>query len=385
MGEIKNVVFFIGSLQAGGTEAKLARNFLPILKNRGKINPKLLLLQNRGEFLDILPHDIEKICLNETAGTNIFSVIPKFIRAVAELNADVVVSCMWYPAIISYVAKKYKRMPYTHIVHDTTNMTEYVRHEFVNEKYTWLKIHCMKLAYRDADSIIVVSKGEKNDLVKNFGIPENLIRVIYNPMNSESIRKMAEEDVDILFGKNTIVTVGRLIFSKGHDILLKAFQKVRQYLDCTLLVLGNGGEKEKLVSLSKSLGIYDDVTFLGFHHNPFKYMKRAQVFCTATRYEGLGNAIIEAMVLGLPVIATDCHSGPGETLDNGKYGILIPPEDHRALAEALRKVLTDSSFRASLSALSLQRAKDFDLETSLSQWERIILSETCPNEENRYG
>jgi glycosyltransferase involved in cell wall biosynthesis len=370
---MEKVIFFIGSLQAGGTEAKLARNFLPFLKSRGKIIPKLLLLQDRGEFLDVLPNDIEKICLNETASTNILNIIPKFSRAIAELNADVVISCMWYPAIISYLTKKYKRMPFKHIVHDTTNMTEYVRHEFIKERYKWLKIHYMKLAYKDADSIIVVSRGEKEDLVKNFSIPENLIQVIYNPMDIERIRKMAEEDVDIPFEKPTIVSVGRLIYSKGYDILLKAFQKVRHHIDCKLLVLGTGEEKEQLLSLSKALNISEDVTFLGFHHNPFKYMRRAQVFCTATRYEGLGNAIIEAMVLGLPVIATDCHSGPGESLDNGKYGILVPPENPDAIAEALITVLSDNKLRETLSDLSLKRAKDFDLETSLKQWEDVIL------------
>jgi len=370
---MKKVVFFIGSLQAGGTEAKLARNFLPFLRSRGKIIPKLLLLQDRGEFLDILPNDIEKICLNETAGSNIVNIIPRFSRAIAELNADVVISCMWYPAIISYLTKKYKRMPFKHIVHDTTNMTEYVRHEFINEKYKWLKIHYMKMAYRDADSIIVVSKGEKEDLVRNFNIPDDLIRVIYNPMNSKKIREMADDIVDIPFEKPTIVSVGRLIYSKGFDILLRAFQKVRQQIDCQLIILGAGEEREKLIAMSSALGMHENVLFLGFHHNPFKYMKRAQAFCTATRYEGLGNAIIEAMILGLPVIATDCHSGPGESLGNGQYGILVPTQNPDAIADSLIRVLSDGVLRAKLSDLSLQRAKDFDLETSLKQWEDVIL------------
>ena len=102
-------------------------------------------------------------------------------------------------------------------------------------------------------------------------------------------------------------------------------------------------------------------------------MRKALLFCTATRYEGLGNAIIEAMALGLPVIATDCRSGPGETLKNGEYGILVPPENPEAIAEAIIKVLSDSQLRKRLSDLSLKRAEDFSPEKALSQWEDIVL------------
>ena len=222
---MKNVIFFIGSLQAGGTEAKLARNFLPLLKSRGKMNPKLLLLKDQGEFLDVLPDGIEKHNLNETADTNLVKVIPRLREALLEMKADVVVSCMWYPAIISYLTRKYGRLKFRHIVHDTTNMTEYVKYEFRQEKYKWMKLHLMRKAYSDAENVIVVSQGERDDLVENFAIPGNSIKVIYNPIVIEQICRMSEEMADIPRDKPIIVSVGRLIFSKGFDILLKAFRK----------------------------------------------------------------------------------------------------------------------------------------------------------------
>ncbi len=369
----KNVVFFIGSLQAGGTEAKLARNFLPLLKKRGKVNPKLLLLQERGEFLDVLPEDIERVSLNENANTNLIRIIPRVKKALSELKSDVVISCMWYPAIISYLLRKLRLYDFRHIVHDTTTMTEYIKYEFNTEKHKWLKIYLIKRAYSDAELVTVVSEGEKEDLIKNFNINDKLIQAIYNPIDLEKIRQMAEEDVDITYDKPTIVSGGRLIYSKGFDILLKAFRKVKNHIDCRLLILGKGEERENLISLSESLNLGKDVAFLGFHPNPFKYMKRATLFCTATRYEGLGNTIIEAMVLGLPVIATDCRSGPGETLDGGKYGILVPTEDPDAVADALINILKDKDFRETLSKLSLKRAQDFSLEALMKQWEDVIL------------
>jgi len=370
---MKNVIFFIGSLQAGGTEAKLARNFLPHLKQRGNVNPKILLLRERGEFLEALPEGIEKLSLNEKANTNLVQMIPRFRDALVKLKADTVISCMWYPAIIPYLTRKLGLADFRHIVHDTVNMTEYIKDHFVHERYRWIKIHLTKKAYCDAEGVIVVSKGEKEDLIKNFGIPGNQVSVVYNPVNREAIEKLSAEDAGIDFGEPLIVTAGRLVHQKGMDILLRAFRKVRDVTASKLLILGSGEKREELVSLAESLNLSEDVIFLGMQMNPFKFMRKAAVFCLASRYEGLGNVILEAMALGVPVIVTDCPSGPSEIIEGGRYGILVRPEDPGAIAEALLRVLSDRGLRETLSNLSFERAQDFSLDASLSQWEEIIL------------
>jgi len=370
---MKNVIFFIGSLQAGGTEAKLARNFLPHLQRRGNVNPKILLLRERGEFLDVLPKGIEKLSLNEGANTNVVRIIPRFRDAMAKLKADMVISCMWYPAIISFLARKLHLSDFTHIVHDTVNMTEYIKDHFVHERYRWIKVYLTKKAYCDAEAVIVVSKGEKEDLIKNFGIPGGTISVVYNPIDGETITKLSVEDAGIDFDVPLVVTAGRLVQQKGMDILLRAFRKVRDVIASKLLILGSGEKKEELVSLAASLNLSEDVKFLGMQMNPFKFMRKAAVFCLASRYEGLGNVILEAMSLGVPVIVTDCPSGPSEIIGDGRYGILVRPEDPGAIAEALLRVLSDRGLQETLSSLSFERAQDFSLNASLSQWEEIIL------------
>ena len=370
---MKNVVFFIGSLQLGGTEAKLARNFLPLLKKRGKVNPKLLLLQERGEFLNVLPDGIEKLSLDESMNTNLVRIIPRFRDALVKLKADTVISCMWYPAIISYLTGKLGLARFNHIVHDTVNMTEYIKDHFAREKYRWLKIYLTKKAYCDADVVIVVSQGEKDDLIQNIKISEKKIIVVYNPLDQVRIAELSAEDVEIHFEMPLVVSAGRLVYQKGFDILLTAFRKVRDIMAARLLILGAGEKKEELISLAQSLHLQDDVIFLGMQENPFKFMRKSEVFCLASRYEGLGNVILEAMALGVPVVVTDCPSGPAEIVENGKYGILVPSENADALAEALIRVLEGNKLRAGLSELSLKRAKDFDLETSMKQWEDVIL------------
>lgn len=372
---MKNSVFFIGSLQLGGTEAKLARNFLPQLKARQNLNPKLLLLQERGEFLSIVSKEIETLSLEETSNTNLINILPRFRDALKRLNADVVISCMWYPAIVSYFAKKFLGADFKHIVHDTVNMTEYIKDHFINERFKGLKLYLIKKAYKDADAIIVVSYGEKDDLVENFDIPSKKIHTIYNPLNAQLISQMASDDYGLEIKSPLIVSTGRLVYQKGFDILLRAFKKVREQIQCRLLIIGDGEKKDELCELAKSLNISNDVIWAGFQINPYKIMKLADVFCLASRYEGLANVILEAMVLGIPVVAADCPSGPSEILDNGRYGSLVPPESPDAIADAILKVLTDKELKQKMSMLSKARAQDFGFETTLKKWEGVILDE----------
>jgi glycosyltransferase involved in cell wall biosynthesis len=252
-------------------------------------------------------------------------------------------------------------------------MTEYIKDHCAREKYRWLKICLTKRSYCDADVVVVVSQGEKEDLIQNFKIPEKRIIVVYNPLDRLRIAELSAEDPGIHFEVPVVVSVGRLVHQKGFDILLGAFRKVRDVKAAKLLILGDGEKREELISLAQSLDLQDDVVFLGMQVNPFQFMRGAEVFCLASRYEGLGNVILEAMALGVPVVVTDCPSGPAEIVENGKYGILVPSENADALAEALIRVLSDNKLRETLSDLSLKRAKDFDLETSLKQWEDVIL------------
>ena len=370
---MKNVAFFIGSLQMGGTEAKLARNFLPFFTKSKKVNPKLLLLHKQGDLLSVVPDGIEMLSLDESIHTNLLHIIPRFRDALVKLKADTVISFTWYPAVISYLARKRGLARFKHIVHDTVNLTEFIKDHFASEKYRWLKTYLTKKAYCDADAVVVVSQGEKEDLIQNFKIPDNRIIRIYNPLNQVRIAELSAENTGMRFEMPVVVSVGRLVHQKGFDILLRAFRKVRDVKAAKLLIVGDGEKKKELISLAQSLNLNDDVLFLGMQGNPFKFMRWAKVFCLASRYEGFGNVILEAMSLGVPVIVTDCPSGPAEIVENGKYGILVPAENADALADALIRVLSNDKLSAGLSELSLKRAKDFDLETLLKQWEEIIV------------
>jgi glycosyltransferase involved in cell wall biosynthesis len=199
----------------------------------------------------------------------------------------------------------------------------------------WL-IRCF---YLKADGIVAVSKGVAQDLSRNFGIPAERIKVIYNPAVTPELFKRAKEPVEHPWfapGQPPVILgVGRLTKAKNFPTLIRAFALVRRQRPARLMILGEGEERPRLEALVKELGLEEDVALPGFIDNPYAYMARAGVFVLSSAWEGLPYVLIQSMACGCPVVSTDCPSGPAEILENGKYGPLVPVGDVEVLAEAI--------------------------------------------------
>jgi glycosyltransferase involved in cell wall biosynthesis len=364
---------FIGAFGLGGPQARLLRYFFPYWESRNETEVSLLLLQRRGELLASIPRNVAVYDVGETMGMKLPTTVARTGRILRELKPDVVISFMWYPAVVSFLARKAGYAPFRHIVHETLNMSGFVGEYFKNRRFTWLQRFLIRSAYRDAEKVVAVSEGVKRDLRENFGIPREKVAVIHNPLDREYVARMASAPPAEELERPYIVASGRLTYQKGFDILLKAFSRVRSRMKAKLVILGEGDGARELSDLAHTLGLDGDVILAGFQQNPFALMAGAAVFCSSSRYEGFSNVILEAMALGLPVVATDCPSGSEEILDGGKYGLLVPSEDPEALAESLARVLSDSHYRATLSGLSLRRAEDFDPAGIMEEWEGVWL------------
>ena len=203
-----------------------------------------------------------------------------------------------------------------------------------------------------ADGIVAVSRGVADDLLSNTRIPESLVRVIHNPIVTPELVKRSKESVDhpwLAFdGPPVIISVGRLSSQKAFHFLIEAFSTIRNVMDCRLIILGEGNERERLLGLINKLGLKHAVDMPGFMDNPHSWMAKASVFVLSSLYEGFGNVLVEALAVGTPVVSTDCPSGPREILDNGRYGKLVPPADPDALAKGVLDVLEGNfqQFRA---------------------------------------
>jgi glycosyltransferase involved in cell wall biosynthesis len=130
-----------------------------------------------------------------------------------------------------------------------------------------------------------------------------------------------------------------LTAQKDFPTLIHAFARVRESHNARLLILGDGDERSTLETLVKHLGLEQDVSMPGFILNPYPFMVHAALFVLSSRWEGLPGVLIEALYCGVPVIATDCPSGPREILADGKYGRLVPVGDPLALSQAIEMTL----------------------------------------------
>jgi glycosyltransferase involved in cell wall biosynthesis len=204
----------------------------------------------------------------------------------------------------------------------------------------WTTIPAARWIYSRLDAVICVSEGlrERAPLI---GVHPDSVRVIPNGVNLERVRKLAvEPGPDWLPEGEFVVGVGRLVKQKGYDILIEAHARVRKDgHPHKLVIAGEGPERQSLEALAAHLEVADSVVLPGFLTNPFSVVARASLFCLPSRYEGLPLVVAEALTLGVPVVAANCISGPGEILDGGRYGELVEVESIDALATAIGRHL----------------------------------------------
>lgn len=197
--------------------------------------------------------------------------------------------------------------------------------------------------YSYADDIVAVSGGVADDLARVTGLPRERIRVLYNPVVTPALQEKLAAPLDhpwFAAGQPPVIlAVGRLSEQKDFSTLIRAFKQVRDSRPARLLILGEGDRRAELEALVQSLQIAEDVSMPGWVENPYPYMKRASMFVLSSRWEGLPGVLIEALYAGIPLVATDCPSGPREVLADGEYGQLVPVADVNALAHAMGKVL----------------------------------------------
>jgi glycosyltransferase involved in cell wall biosynthesis len=230
-------------------------------------------------------------------------------------------------------------------------------------------------SYPWADSIIAVSKGVADDLARYARLPRSAIEVVNNPVVTPQILMMSEEEPDVPWPDAergpVILGVGRLAPQKDFVTLLHAFARVLGERQCSLVILGEGPERLILEREVLKLGLRDNVTLPGYTRNPYSAMRRARLFVLCSTYEGSPNALVEAMALGTPVIATDCPNGPREILLGGVLAPLVPVGDVQALATAILAALASSPNPEQL----VRRASDYGVEESFRQYVEVLFGE----------
>ncbi|MBQ2818878.1 MAG: glycosyltransferase family 4 protein [Clostridia bacterium] len=169
-----------------------------------------------------------------------------------------------------------------------------------------------------------------------------------------------------------IVTMGRLTPQKNQKILVDVFSRISKvFPELTLEIYGDGELKEDLQKQIDSLGLTEKVLLMGNHPDVHDRIKDAKLFVLSSDYEGLSNALLEAMMMGLPVVSTDC-AGSDEAIEDGVSGKLVPVGDAEALTKAISDVLSDEQKRKTLADGAKEASKAFTTDVVMTQWEKVL-------------
>jgi glycosyltransferase involved in cell wall biosynthesis len=238
-----------------------------------------------------------------------------------------------------------------------------------------------RLLYPRATAVTGVSAAVVTDLVQEIGVdPQRVpLHVVPNAVDAQEVIALSLLNQEVVTGPGPVfVNVARHARQKNLPLLLRAF---RAYLtdggSGTLALIGAGPETQCLCRLACDLDIAGSVRFLGGMANPFPQVAAATAFVLSSEEEGFGLVLVEAMALGVPVVATDCPGAPRDILLGGRAGLLVPSQDEKALAAALHRIASDPALQAQLSTAGRQRAADFSPAAVGREWMSLLLGAGC--------
>lgn len=331
----RHIALFLPELRAGGAQRvilTLAKAFL----ERG-INVDIVVARREGAFLVDVPPAANLVDLRaKFMGIGriglALSVLPGLIRYLRENQPDTLLSTLTGTNLIAVLACWAARVPVRLFLREAATLNN-LRNPF----YKFL----MSKLYRRADAIISLTPYMRTEILEVLELPESLVVQIPNPVDLQLIFDRAAEPCPHDWLEpgmpSVFIAVGRLAEQKDLPTLIRAFESLGRHLDARLVILGDGPQRAQLEQLVTTLQLQNRVLMPGYDSNPYRWMARCRGFVLSSRWEGQPNALMEAMCLGIPVVATSYDPSIHELV--GLAGEVVPVGDYRAMGKALLEIL----------------------------------------------
>jgi glycosyltransferase involved in cell wall biosynthesis len=379
----QKVAVFLSSYRAGGGEKQLIDIANALAAQGHKVD--LLVLKPVGPYKSLLSPALGVVSLD---GRRMILSLPPLAAYMRRERPRVLLATDEYTSLLALMARALVRGR-TRIVLRMGNMFSelFARYEGKSKLMPFL----IRRLYKKADAMIANSQGVARSVMAVCGIPAERMHVIFNPKDIAKITALAAEPAPhpwlaVEHIKPAVVWFGRLREQKNLPLLLRAFAALQSKVESRLLIVGSGREEGRLHALATQLGIQERVHFEEYKENPYAWVAKADVFVLSSLWEGLPNALIEALVCGVACVATDCDSGPREILapdtdpfkriksgvEWARFGALVPVEGTAELTEALETLLTYGPKRAQYAKAALERAHDFDSAGIIDRYAQVL-------------
>ncbi len=353
----------------GGVERNIVRLIRGFLKKG--VDFEVLTIKEKGSFFKELPKETKKRKLPfDHAVLN----IPYLVNYLKKERPYAIFSVKDRANRAAIIAKLISKTPTKVIIRLGTNLSASLEERKKSFLSKWFRYLPSRILYPLCNNIIAVSNGVAKDISHITKIPLNRINVVPNPVVDDLLFEKAKEDVEdkwfIEKDKPVVLGIGRLTEQKDFATAIKAIKLLKDKGFCVrYVILGEGPKREELTRLIRELNLQEDVKLIGFKKNPYKYLARADLFLLSSKWEGSPNALVEAMALGVPVVSTNCRSGPDEILKNG-IAPLVKVGDPFEMAQAIIKVLNAPPSKKAL----FKAVEDFSFEKNVERYLEIILS-----------
>lgn len=368
-----SVLFLIPTLDRGGAENVLVDlvNYLDQSKFQITVqtlfdkNSQKKLLRKGIQYKSFLYHQFH-------GNSRLFSIIPAgfLYRLVVGKRYDIVIS--------------YLEGPTTHIItgcpYSDSKLVAWIHVEMNNERQLSVGFRSRKEAYKayqKLDKIIFVAKTVQDSFERFFGKGFQNTCVLYNSNDSKKIiEKAGHQSIAHFYNKEefNIVSVGRIINAKGFDRLARVQKKLRDSGHTThVYILGAGKDQKKIETYIVDNAIDDSFTFLGFQDNPYPYVADADLFVCSSRREGFSTAVTEALILGVPVVSTNC-SGAYELLGNNNEFGIVTENTEDGLYKGIKQLLDNTELYNHYRKQAAIRGKSFSTENTVKAVEKMLFS-----------
>lgn len=357
------IAVLLHDLRGGGAERVVLHLVRGLIAAGREVD--LVLVRAEGKYLKDIPAGARVVNFDRS---NVYKAVPDLVRYLKRERPAAVLAALTHVNLMALIARFLSGVRTRVVVCEHNQMTYKIAAE--TSPRGRLIYAAVPLFYRAADAVVAVSNGVADDIAKVAKLPRERVLCVYNPVYDESLSRAAAQPVDhpwlVDRQAPVLIAAGRLHPQKGFDVLLRTMRKLKARTPCRLIIMGEGEERPALEALARELGVTEDVSLIGFVENPYAMMAKADAFVLSSRWEGLPTVLVEALATGVPVVSTNCPSGPDEILEDGKYGVLTPVEDPDALAEGVELALKSPR------DVGKARALDFSIEASTQAYIRVL-------------